>query len=235
MRWKKPDQGACSHGPIGLTARRTAAALRYSAGPMDVDVHLERGIWLDPATGRPLPFAEQWDGPQCANPACPYRYQVGTPHRTAESAMDAAASHALPGATVARTFVKLSLVDALAVDASELEQLDDRKLTTNDPVAYELLRALADEGYDVAWIRSSNGGNVMLLFTRALGDGVEIASERWREYDGARWQGDGFRPADGDRSLMVAGALERCRSLVVALTSPNGRALVDRLHASRNV
>jgi hypothetical protein len=237
MRWKR-EQDGCGHGPIGLTARRTAAALRYTAGPMDVDVYLERGTWLDATTGRPRPVAEQWDGPPCANPDCPYRYQLGTPHRTAESALRAGAAHALPGVSIARTFVKLSLVDALAADATDIEQLDDRRLAANDPVAHELLRALGDEGYDVAWIRSATGGNLMLVFTRSFGHEVQIASERSRLYDGERWQDDGFDPREHGRTLMVAfdprpagreAALTRCRGLVTALTGQGRRPLTDRL------
>jgi hypothetical protein len=205
---------------------------------MDVDVYWERGIWLDPATGRPRPFVEHRDGPPCADPTCPYRYQVGTPHRTAESALRAGASHAVPGASVARTFVKLSLTDALAVDATEIEQLDSHRLAVNDPAAHELVRSLADEGYDIAWIRAAGGGHLMLVFTRSFGSGVEIVSERSRLYDGDRWHDEGFDPGGRGRSLMVAsdpratgreGALTGYRGLVAALMGSGRRPLPDRL------
>jgi hypothetical protein len=158
--------------------------------------------------------------------------------------MRAGAAHAPPGATVARTFARLSLAFAQILDATHLEGLDDARLAANDPVAHELLRALADDGNDGAFIRAATGGHLVLLFTESLRENVEVEQERSCVFDGERWHADGAGPDGSDGCTFMAGAhrpaevvrrsrgertLLLCSDVIAAVTGSRQRPAIERL------
>lgn len=216
-----PDEG-CYHGITGLQVKRTVAKLKGNAGRIPVAVYLERSILYRPATGRPTPLQDQRDGPPCPNPDCPYAYVVAVPHRTLAGAMHAGAAHAQPSGSVARHFVGLSLLEAVTVDASGLPELAEARLRSNDPIAHEHVRAMRDAGIEAAWIPSTMGGPLMLLFTESVGNGTQVDFERSQLFDGLRWHGDGFFPGGFEGRRMIVETPDRERGRGVDDQAPPG-------------
>ncbi len=177
----------CAKDFIGLRVRHEVDELiRNNAAWVSLRAFVELGVGRQMASPFCLPLRRRVDGASCGNANCRYRFLLTVLHRSMPAAERAASRHAQGGVLV-RYFAGLTFRDVLAVDATSLPDLDERRVRSNDERAIDYLCALRDAGAYAVWIRATGGGAIVVIYTGVLGDGIEIDFEEPRTLVGGRW------------------------------------------------
>lgn len=185
-------------GGVGSTAEDLAQQLYYQRSvSADLTAFVQMRLAYQEQWGAPTPLRSRSTGKVCGDPECPYRHVIVRLHVTLASALRAASDRVPRRGELARYVAHLGLVDALAVDATDVDSFDEARLRAGDPAALELLRALRDTGVVAIWIRAIGGGETVVLFTDAFDDVADIYFERVYRRKGDTWYTD--EPADDDR------------------------------------